>query len=49
MVVQDESKTPGYIFLMGVSKHEALGLCWHVEVMVMKWMFEVGGLGFRRF
>ena len=26
MVVQDESKTPGYIFLMGVSKHEALGL-----------------------
>ena len=26
MVVQDESKTPGYIFLMGVSKHEALCL-----------------------
>ena len=25
-MVQDESRTPGYIFHMGVSKHEALGL-----------------------
>ena len=35
MVVQDESKTPGYIFLMGVSKHEALGLC-----LDLAWMWK---------
>ena len=37
MVVQDESKTPGYIFLMGVSKHEALGLCLDLAWM---WKYE---------